>query len=30
MWHLDEMFVVLHGETYLLWRAVDEHGADLL
>ena len=28
-WHLDEMFVTLHGEPYLLWRAVDEHGAEL-
>ena len=22
-WHLDEMFVTLRGEPYLLWRAVD-------
>ncbi|WP_024906117.1 IS6 family transposase [Robbsia andropogonis] len=29
MWHLDEMFVTLRGEPYLLWRAVDEHGAEL-
>jgi putative transposase len=28
-WHLDEMFVTLRGESYLLWRAVDEHGAEL-
>ncbi|MGF6298113.1 transposase-like protein [Paraburkholderia sp. WC7.3d] len=28
-WHLDEMFVTLRGEQYLLWRAVDEHGAEL-
>lgn len=28
-WHLDEMFVNLRGEPYLLWRAVDEHGAEL-
>ena len=28
-WHLDEMFVTLGGEPYLLWRAVDEHGAEL-
>ncbi|VVE59139.1 transposase [Pandoraea sputorum] len=28
-WHLDEMFVSLRGEPYLLWRAVDEHGAQL-
>ncbi|WP_186024901.1 MULTISPECIES: IS6 family transposase [Burkholderia] len=26
-WHLDEMFVNLRGEPWLLWRAVDEHGA---
>ena len=24
-WHLDEMFVTLRGEPYLLWRAVDEY-----
>jgi hypothetical protein len=23
------MFVTLRGEPYLLWRALDEHGADL-
>ncbi|KAA0996141.1 IS6 family transposase [Paraburkholderia panacisoli] len=28
-WHLDEMFVTLRGEPYLLWRAVDEHGAEV-
>ena len=28
-WHLDEMFVALRGEPYLLWRAVDEHGTEL-
>jgi putative transposase len=28
-WHLDEMFVSLRGEPYVLWRAVDEHGAEL-
>lgn len=28
-WHLDEMFVTLRGEPHLLWRAVDEHGAEL-
>src|SRR6202051_763515 len=27
--HLDEMFVTLRGEPYLLWRAVDEYGAEL-
>jgi transposase-like protein len=28
-WHLDGMFMTLCGEPYLLWRAVDEHGAEL-
>ena len=28
-WHMDEMFVSLRGEPYLLWRAVDEHGIEL-
>jgi putative transposase len=28
-WHPDEMFIKLRGEPYLLWRAVDEHGAEL-
>jgi putative transposase len=28
-WPLDEMFVTLRGEPYLLWRAVDEHGTEL-
>ncbi len=28
-WHLDEMFVYLRGESWLLWRAVDEHGTEL-
>jgi putative transposase len=28
-WHLDQMFMTLRGEAYLLWRAVDEHGAEL-
>ena len=28
-WPLDEMFVTLRGEPYPLWRAVDEHGAEL-
>jgi transposase-like protein len=27
-WHLDEMFVTLRGEPYLLWRAVDKHGVE--
>ncbi|AEA66071.1 IS element transposase (plasmid) [Burkholderia gladioli BSR3] len=29
IWHLDEMFVNLRGEPWLLRRAVDEHGAEL-
>jgi putative transposase len=28
-WHLDEVFVSLRGESYLLWRAVNEHVAEL-
>lgn len=28
-WHLDEVFVTLRGEPYLLWRAVDQHGIEL-
>jgi putative transposase len=28
-WHLDEVFVTLRGEPYVLWRAVDQHGAEL-
>ena len=28
-WHLDEVFVKIDGEPYLLWRAVDQHGAEL-
>lgn len=28
-WHLDEVFVKLQGEPYVLWRAVDEHGMEL-
>ncbi len=28
-WHLDEMFITLRGGPYLLWRAVDQHGAEL-
>jgi putative transposase len=28
-WHLDEVCVSLRGEPYLLWRAVDQHGAEL-
>ena len=25
-WHLDEMFVKINGENFLLWRAVDHEG----
>lgn len=28
-WHLDEVFVNVGGKPYLLWRAVDQHGAEL-
>jgi putative transposase len=28
IWHLDEMFVTLCGGPYLLWSAVDGHGAE--
>ncbi|AOJ02475.1 MULTISPECIES: DDE-type integrase/transposase/recombinase [Burkholderia] len=28
-WHLGEMFVTQRGEPYVLWRAVDERGAEL-
>ncbi|MGF6931006.1 transposase-like protein [Paraburkholderia sp. UCT70] len=28
-WALDEMFVCLRGEPYVVWRAVDEHGTEL-
>jgi putative transposase len=28
-WHLDEVFVTLRGQPYLLGRAVDQHGAEL-
>nr|WP_246217076.1 IS6 family transposase [Paraburkholderia panacisoli] len=28
-WHLDEMFVTLRDEPYLLWRAFDKHDAEL-
>uniref|UniRef100_UPI002AAFC6B4 IS6 family transposase n=1 Tax=Paraburkholderia atlantica TaxID=2654982 RepID=UPI002AAFC6B4 len=28
-WNLDEVFVTLRGVPYLLWRAVDQHGAEL-
>jgi putative transposase len=25
-WHLDEVFIKIHGKTHYLWRAVDQHG----
>jgi len=25
-WHLDEVYVKINGETYYLWRAVDQEG----
>jgi putative transposase len=28
-WHLDEVFVTLRGEPYLLRRAVDQHAVEL-
>lgn len=28
-WHLDELLVMPRGEPYVLWRVVDEHGAEL-
>jgi putative transposase len=28
-WHFDEVFVKLCGGPYVLWRVVDEHGAEL-
>ena len=29
IWHLDEVFLKLQGEPYVLWRAVDEKGTEL-
>ncbi len=26
-WHLDEVFLKIHGVQHYLWRAVDQHGA---
>ncbi len=26
LWHLDEVFVKINGETHYLWRAVDQEG----
>jgi len=28
-WHLDEVFLKINGETYYLWRAVDQEGTVL-
>jgi len=28
-WHLDEVFLTIHGERYSLWRAVDQDGTVL-
>jgi len=28
-WHLDEMSLRINGESFVLWRAVDEHGMEL-
>jgi putative transposase len=28
-WHLDEVFIKIHGKTHYLWRAVDQDGAVL-
>lgn len=28
-WHLDEMSLRIKGESFVLWRAVDEHGMEL-
>src|ERR671925_1888556 len=25
-WHLDEVFLTIHGERHYLWRAVDQNG----
>jgi putative transposase len=25
-WHLDEVFLTIHGERHYLWRAVDQDG----
>ena len=29
-WHLDEVFVLINGETHYLWRAVDHEGEVLV
>jgi putative transposase len=28
-WHLDEVFLTIHGQVYYAWRAVDQHGTIL-
>jgi putative transposase len=28
-WHLDEVFITIHGKTHYLWRAVDQDGTVL-
>ena len=28
-WHLDEMSLRINGESFVLWRAVDEHGMEI-
>ncbi len=28
-WHLDEVFIKIHGKTHYLWRAVDQDGSVL-
>jgi hypothetical protein len=28
-WHLDEVFIKIHGKTHYLWRAVDQDGTVL-
>jgi putative transposase len=28
-WHLDEMSLIINGESFVLWRTVDEHGMEL-
>lgn len=28
-WHLDEVFIMIHGKTHYLWRAIDQDGVVL-
>ena len=28
-WHLDEVFIRIHGKLHYLWRAIDQHGTVL-